>query len=90
MVANIDEGLITERFHLANILRNAGLNVEVALTGAKLGKQLQEAEKKNIDIVIIQGSEEIEKDSVTVKVMSSREQELVSTENLIEYIKGKL
>ena len=90
LVANIDENLTTERFHLANILRNAGLNVEVALTGAKLGKQLQEAEKKNIDIVIIQGSEEVEKHSVMVKVMSSREQELVSTENLIEFIKGKL
>jgi histidyl-tRNA synthetase len=65
----------SESLRLAEILRKENTNCEVYLDPkAKMDKQLKYANKKMIPYVIILGSNEIEKQSVTLKNMSTGEQ----------------
>ncbi|HNA79388.1 MAG TPA: histidine--tRNA ligase, partial [Turneriella sp.] len=57
-IALLDEKLGGHALALARKLRARGLSVEVSLGAGKLGKQFQEAEKKQIARVIILGEDE--------------------------------
>jgi histidyl-tRNA synthetase len=66
---------ISDSLKLAEVLRKENINCEVYLDpNAKMDKQLKYANKKMIPYVIILGSNEIEKQSVTLKNMSTGEQ----------------
>lgn len=52
-------------------LREQGINVELYPSGAKIKKQLDYANNKNIPYVIIVGSEEIESGLITIKNMET-------------------
>lgn len=62
----------------ASELRNSEINCEIYPDVAKMKKQFEYADKKNIPYVIIAGSEEIESGSLTVKNMKTGEQQKLS------------
>ena len=64
-------------------LRDKGVNTELYPAGAKLKKQLDYANSKNIPYTIIIGSEEIESGLLSLKNMESGEQEKLSAEEVI-------
>ncbi len=70
-------------FNIANQLRNKGVNVEVYPEAAKLKKQMKYADSKGIPTTIIVGSEELAKQSLTVKNMATGEQEHIAVEQFI-------
>ena len=71
---------------LLNTMRKAGINAEIYPEAAKIKKQMNYANQKNIPWVVILGENEINQSIVTLKNMQSGEQKVVSQEKLIEYI----
>ena len=59
---------------LAKTLRDAGVAVEVYPEAAKLRKQFEYAERRNIPFISINGTNEIESKSVNIKNLNSGEQ----------------
>jgi histidyl-tRNA synthetase len=62
------------------------VNAELYPAGAKLKKQLDYANNKNIPFTIIIGSEEIESGLLTIKNMQTGVQEKRSVDEIIEVI----
>lgn len=73
-IALLDEKHAGHAFALAATLRARSLAVEVALGAAKLGKQIQEAEKKGIPRVLILGEDEVKSGVYAVKTLATGEQ----------------
>jgi histidyl-tRNA synthetase len=71
---------------LAQELRAEGLKVEVYPDAAKMKKQMTYANKKNIPFVAIVGEEEMAKGNITLKDMSSGEQQVLPKEGLVAAI----
>jgi len=66
-------------------LRSAGINTEIYTDpDAKLDKQLKYADRKRIPYVIIQGPEETAKNVVKLKNMSTKEQEELTVDAVID------
>ncbi|MEN7551201.1 histidine--tRNA ligase [Rapidithrix thailandica] len=66
--------------------RQAGINAELYPDAAKIKKQMNYANKKNIPYVILAGSNEIANRQVTLKNMQSGEQQLLTPEEALEVI----
>jgi histidyl-tRNA synthetase len=81
-IALIDEKLGGHALSLARKLRTRGLSVEVSLGAGKLGKQFQEAEKKQIARVIILGEDEATSGVYTVKTLSTGEQAKLTVDQI--------
>ncbi|MCU0468455.1 MAG: histidine--tRNA ligase [Arcicella sp.] len=67
--------------------RQAGVNSEVYPDISKIKKQMEYADKKQIPYVCIIGSEEMETGKLTLKNMSSGEQEKLTLEEILERFK---
>ncbi|WP_295793105.1 histidine--tRNA ligase [Mucilaginibacter sp.] len=67
-------------------LRNQDINAELYPAGAKLKKQLDYANNKNIPYTIIIGSDEIESGLLTIKNMQTGVQEKVTAEQVLDTI----
>ncbi|MFV9551458.1 histidine--tRNA ligase [Algibacter sp. PT7-4] len=68
-------------------LRNHGINAELYPDAAKMKKQMNHANKRQIPYVVLVGEQEIESDNYTLKNMISGEQNKVSLDVLISEIK---
>lgn len=71
---------------LAAQLRNHGINTEVYPDAAKMKKQFEYADKKQIPFVCIVGSDEITKQQYSLKNMSSGEQKVLTLEEMIQIV----
>ena len=79
-----------EEMHILPILRKirqAGINAEIYPEAAKMKKQFKYADDKKIPFVGVIGTEEIQKNVIALKNMSSGEQELLTLEQVIEKLK---
>ncbi len=68
---------------LVHQLRSSGINAELFPESAKLKKQMNYANNKNIPFVVLVGDNEMEGDYLTVKNMNSGEQKQMSLEEII-------
>lgn len=69
-------------------LRKGGINAEIYPEQDKMKKQVNYANRKEIPYVVLAGDSEIQQNKLTVKTMSSGEQILVTTEELIKILSG--
>jgi histidyl-tRNA synthetase len=56
----------------------------------KLKKQISYADSKKIPYIIIAGADEINKNSITIKIMSSGEQKSIQFEELSLFVKNEI
>jgi len=84
------ETILQEAFSLAKTLRAGGVYTEISSGHAKMGKQLDEANQKNIPWALIIGETEVEKKVATLKELATGEQHEVAFEKLVEFIKNRL
>lgn len=82
--------LQTTAFKITALLRKSGLRVEQSLGPAKLGKQFEEAQKKSARFVVVCGSNELEKNIVVIKDMSTGDQKEVGLSEVEQSIKNNL
>ena len=68
-------------------LRDEGISSLIYPSPAKLKKQMQYADKNNIEFVIIVGQNEIKTNTITVKNMFAGTQENMPFEKLLDIIK---
>jgi len=68
-------------------VRKAGINAEIYPSAAKMKKQMTYANSKGILAVALVGTQEIEENKITLKLMESGDQHSVSIEELIEKLK---
>ena len=67
-------------------LRKNGINAEIFPENAKMKKQMNYANKKQIPFVVLAGESEMADNKFTLKNMESGEQQLVSAEELIKIL----
>ena len=91
LVCLLDKKYIKNCYDIANDLRKNGIITEVFLDQDKsLKKQLQYADRKNIELAIIMGENEYEKKKILVKKLrSSKENDQVTIpiKNIVNEIK---
>lgn len=90
LVTQMDASLGATYLALAADLRRAGLNVENYLEPAKLDKQLKYADKAQIPIVLLIGSDEQAKGTVILKNMADKTQTEMPREALIAKLRELL
>jgi len=73
---------------IASAARKAGIRTEVYADAVKMKKQMSYANALSIPFVALAGENEIAEGKVTLKNMSTGEQSLVTTDELINIIKG--
>ncbi|MCK9151741.1 histidine--tRNA ligase [Methanobacterium alcaliphilum] len=89
-VAPISNSTRGKSFEIAQNLRNAGISTEVDLARKKLKKILTYADNLGVKKVILIGEKDLLEGKLTVKDMKSRDQELISIEDVVNYIKNSL
>ncbi len=85
----ISEELNGKALKIAEILREANMNVEVDVMGRKMAKALEDADRKKSDYAVILGERELKENAVVVRNLAKREQETVKVEKLAEKLKEK-
>ena len=78
----------TETLKLAKILRTNGIKTEFDMQAKNFSKGFEKALKSGAEFAIILGEDEIAQGKVTIKNLSTKEQETVSTEELISKIQN--
>ncbi len=87
LFANFDAAGETYSLPLLQKARQAGINAELYPESSKLKKQLEYADRKKIPFVVLIGSEEIASGQLTLKNMTTGEQQKVNAEALIDLLK---
>ena len=86
-VTLMDISLSLEVSSITKYLREQGLNVQMQLVSTKLTKQLQYADRKGIQWVVIVGEEEMKEGIVQLKDMFSKQTYKVKREDIIDKIR---
>ncbi|MCD6113418.1 MAG: histidine--tRNA ligase [Bacteroidales bacterium] len=68
-------------------IRKAGINAEIYPEQAKMKKQMNYANKKNVPYVVLVGENEMKQNILSVKNMDNGEQKSISVEELIDMVK---
>ena len=78
----------SEALKIAQNLRAAAVTVEFEVMGRKMGKALEDADKRKFDYAVIVGERELKEGAVVVKDLAKREQSTVAIDKLVEKIKS--
>ena len=84
---NLGEAEALASLRCAKALRDKGIATEVYPDSAKMKKQMEYANRREIPYVVIIGSNELAEGKATVKNMTTGEQNLVAFEEIAELIK---
>ena len=85
-IANAGNVRVFECFKLANVLRSAGLNIEVNLNHRSFKAQMKYVDKINARYLVVVGDDELANNVFTVKNLYTGEDCVVPAQNLIEYL----
>lgn len=86
----IPMGTEVESMKLAQELRRNGFYVDIEMTGRKLKKSLDYANKEKIPYVIIMGEEELKSQTVKLKDMMKAEEKNIPLGELIQYLEARI
>jgi histidyl-tRNA synthetase len=89
MVIPVNEELRGEALKISHILRDADIPAEVEITGRKVAKALEDADRRKIDYAIIVGEKELKEKAVAVRDLTKRKQEIVKIEKIAAIIRDK-
>lgn len=93
LICNFDKEGELYGLPLLQQLRRQNINAELYPAGAKIKKQMEYANNKNIPYTVVIGSEEIQSGLLAFKNMETGEQEKLSAEDIVKRVsplKGEL
>jgi histidyl-tRNA synthetase len=90
LITQMDEAQLPDYLELANHLRGAGIATEVVLESGKLGKQFKYADRAGIRFVVVLGTDEIAKGTVTVKDLRKETQFEVARAELVKTLRVEI
>jgi histidyl-tRNA synthetase len=82
---NLGEAESKKAFELMQQLRSKGIAAELFHEPAKMDKQFKYAEKKNIPVIIILGSKELESGTLAIKQLATGEQQTINWDELTNH-----
>lgn len=85
-VVPVKEEVKTDALKIAQMLRGHGICVEFEVMGRKMGKALEDADKRKVDYAVIVGKRELQQGKVVLKDFTKREQTEIPINNLAEKI----
>ena len=85
MFANFGEREAAYCLPIIQKLRSAGVSAELYPDAAKMKKQFDYANKKNIELVVIVGESEMQKGEVSIKNMITGNQETLKADGIMSY-----
>ncbi len=85
-VVPVKEEMKVEALKIAQMLREHGICVEFEVMGRKMGKALEDADKRKVDYAIIVGEREIQQGKVVLKDFTKRQQTEVEISNLAQLL----
>ena len=88
VVIPVQEALKGDAIRISQMLRDAGFLVEFEVMGRKMGKALEDADRRKMDYAVIVGEREMEKGEVVVRDLAKHEQSTVEIDKLQEKIKS--
>lgn len=88
VVVPTKDELIGEAMKLAQVLREAGMAVELEVMGRKMSKVLEAAGRRKATFAVIIGEKEFREGAVVVKDLAKREQTVISVGKIKEYLKS--
>ena len=86
VVIPINEQLKAEALKIAEMLREAGLAVEIEIMGRKMAKALEDANRRKMNYAVIIGERELKEGTVAIRDLARREQKTVLIEKAVETI----
>ena len=90
IVTTMDKGRFQDYFAMASELRGAGFKVEVFLgNNRRIPKQLQYADRLDIPVAVICGSDEFDKGEVTVKDLVAGREQSKDVKDRAEWLKAE-
>jgi len=87
-VIPVKDELKGDALRIAQMLRAAGVPVEFEVMGRKMAKALEDADKRQVDYVVIVGEKELQQNAVVLKNLAKREQTVVAVSSLAEKIRS--
>jgi histidyl-tRNA synthetase len=85
-VVPVNEGMKGEALRISQVLRDAGISVELEVMGRKMNKALEDADRRKIDYTVIVGERELKQDAVVLRDLAKREQAVVEIAKLAKTI----
>jgi histidyl-tRNA synthetase len=90
LVAQMDEAELPRYLALATDLREAGINTEAVIEPGKLARQFRYADRAGIRFVLMQGSDEIAKGTVTVKDLRREDQFEIARNEVVNTLRDRM
>jgi histidyl-tRNA synthetase len=90
LVVNFGENESIYAGKILDILHNQGIQSELYPDSVPLKKQISYAATKKIPYIIMAGEDEISGDSITIKIMSSREQKTIHLTELSAFVNNEI
>jgi histidyl-tRNA synthetase len=87
MIVSTSDRLRGEALKIAQVLREADVRVEMEVMRRKMSKALEDADRKEIDYLVIVGERELREGAVAVRNLRTREQKTTKLENIVKTIK---
>jgi histidyl-tRNA synthetase len=88
LVIPIKEDLRGEALKVSQMLRNAGMPIELEVMGRKMTKALEDADRRKISYAVIIGERELKEKTVVVRNLDKRVQSTVKIEDVAEAVKS--
>jgi histidyl-tRNA synthetase len=85
-VVPVNEAMKAEALKISQTLREAGIAAELEVMGRKMGKALEDADKRKMDYAVIVGERELKEGKVMVKDLQKRDQGTVELSKLAQKI----
>jgi len=85
-VVPVKEELKGDALRIAQMLRAAGIATEFEVMGRKMAKALEDADKRQVDYVVIVGEKELQQNAVVLRDLAKHEQTVVAISDLAEKI----
>ncbi len=87
VVIPVKPHLKAEALKISQMLRDAGVSVEFEVMGRKIGKALEDADRREIDYAVLVGERELKENSVVVKDLKKHEQNMFKIAELPDKIR---
>jgi histidyl-tRNA synthetase len=88
VVIPVKQELKGEALEIAQMLREGGVSVEFEVMGRKMGKALEDADRRKMDYAVIVGERELKEAAVVVRDLAKREQVTVQIAELLDKIRA--
>jgi histidyl-tRNA synthetase len=87
-VVPVNDAMKGEALKISQMLRDAGISVELEVMGRKMNKALEDADRRKMDYAVIVGERELKQGAVVLRNLAKREQTVVENAKLAKTISG--